>query len=203
MLNFKIKQLDNISFEFEELKNYYFELKTNYQHLKWEIDPNLNFGTVFSWAIQSNLADTNQPTPPYILPNEWLTDAQRDIDNIKFDTHTSLVFGFAKKILDTFPLAKQTVIIGHGSGFIVPPHIDEEHILDEEHLKIHVPIESSNRSYFEIENEKFTLKPGKFYLVNTTLMHSTINLDTNDRVHLIFKVPVSGIENLISNNIVI
>lgn len=203
MLNFKIKPLDNITFNFQELVDYYQELKNNYQYLKWVPNPELGYKDVYSWAIQTNLENNNIAAAPYNLPGEWLGIEQRKINNTKFNTPTKLIFGFAEKVLNMFPSAKHCVIITHGPGFIIPPHIDDSEGQDEDHIKIHVPIESNDQSYFEFGEEQYVMTTGKFYLVNTMLEHSTINLGLTERSHLIFKIPLAEINKIIDDKIVI
>lgn len=198
MLNFKIKTLDNVVFNFEDLTEYYKQVKSQYQYLKWVPKPELGYKNVYSWAIQTNLENTDIPAAPYNLPGEWLGVEQRKINNTKFNTPTKLIFGFAEQVLKAFPSAKHFVLITHGAGFIIPPHIDDAEGQDEDHIKIHVPIESNDQSYFEFGDEKFVMKPGKFYLVNTMLEHSTINSGTTERAHLIFKIPVSEFDQICS-----
>ena len=199
MLNFKIIPLDNISFNFQELTDYYLSLKTNYQHLKWVPPAKLEF-KLYTWSIQTNLEDINIPATPYEIPNEWKEDSYPKISNHKFNTPTSLIFGFAEKILKVFPKAKQFCCSTHGPNFVISPHIDKEY-LDEDHVKIHIPIESNDQSYFEFDNEKFVMSAGKFYLVNTMLMHNTINLGQTERAHLIFKIPVVDVDTIINTKI--
>jgi len=201
MLDFKIKPLDNITFDLKELVDYYQELKTNYQHLKWT--PALDMGNIYSWAMHTNLADTTIPVPPYNLPKDWILESQRTVNNSRFNTPTELIFGFAEKLQKVFPFSKHCVVITHGPGFNVPAHIDDVEGQDEEHVKIHVPIESNDQSYFEVDNEQYVLSTGKFYLVNTMRMHSTNNKGSTDRSHLIFKIPLSQVDNIINNKIVI
>jgi hypothetical protein len=203
MLDFKIKPLDNVIVDLQELTDYYYIIKANYRHLKWEPELVTGIKNIYSWAIQTNLKDINYLTPPFNLPNEWVTEEQRNIYNIECNTPTTLAFGFAERLLKKFTFAKQCMIIVHGSGFVVPEHIDDSEGLTEDHVKIHVPIISNDQSFFRVDGEDYVMNPGKFYLVNTTRIHSTINLGTTDRAHLIFKIPVSEIENLISNDIVI
>jgi hypothetical protein len=197
MLDFKIKKLDNISFNFQELTEYYAMLKSDYQKLKWwPKDSPVEQG--YGWAIQSKFWDPTIPCPCYHFP--W--DEGKDCNN-NFDTPTELVFGFADKILKNFKNAKQTILMVHGAGTTIDFHIDKEVWLAEEHLKIHVPIESNDKSYFQFDDEEFVLSPGSMYLVNTTLNHGTANLGLNERAHLIFKIPMSSIESILTQQLVL
>lgn len=193
MLNFKIEPLENFKFSFDELLAYYKEIKEQYKHLECR---SVLFPNGYSYAMQTKLADPNVPCPPFHMPGETGV-------NNNFDTPTPLMFGFAKKILDNFAYAKQLVITVHGPGAQIAFHTDDEIFLPEEHLKIHLPIESNDESYFQFENEEFVLKPGTAYLVNTTLPHGTDNRGNSERAHLIFKVPVSSVQDILTKEIVL
>lgn len=183
MFEFKIKKLDNIKFDINELIDYLHQLEQNYQHLKWTVPDDFDKFThkvdhMYSWAIQSNLKDSSKPCPPYHIQNK----EDRDPDD-SFQVPTELIFGFGKKIVDTFPNVKQTVIACHPPGTVIDQHIDSEHF-----VKIHIPIKTNRDSYFIYGDEKFNLEVGNAYLINTSLMHGTSNTGDSDRIHLIFKV---------------
>jgi hypothetical protein len=191
MLNFKVEKLNNIKFSFDELVNYYKEIKDNYPQLECRSSV---FPNGYSYAMQTKLPDTTLPCPPFHMPGETGV-------NNNFDTPTPLMFGFAKKILDKFPYAKQLVITVHGPGAIIEFHTDDEIFLSEEHIKIHLPIESNNNSYFQYDDEEFVLEPGHAYLVNTTIPHGTDNRGTTERAHMIFKVPVSAVDDILTREV--
>ena len=70
MLNFKIKLLDNVVFDQNELISYYDTINKDYQHMKWIPGNNIDTKThavneMYSWAVQSNLKDPTKPCPPY------------------------------------------------------------------------------------------------------------------------------------------
>jgi hypothetical protein len=192
MLNFKIKRLDNIKFDHTELVAYYHTLKQHYQHLVWVAPPGEFADLAYSWAIQTKMKDPTKPCSPYHLPSDHTDDFAGN-----FDTPTELIFGFGKKIIDRFPQVKQTVITVHYPGSKLPWHIDtEEHLAD--HCKIHIPIETNNLSYFLYEGEKFVLETGHAYLVNTGINHATDNQGATERAHLIFKIPVSCVDDILN-----
>lgn len=196
MLDFKVKRLDNIKFSHDEVIAYYEEVTEHYQYLKWTPPADINIG-LHSWAVQTKLKDITKPCNPYHLPGDNKDDCAGD-----FDTPTELVFGFAKKVIDVFPEVKQTVITVHYPGATLPWHKDEEEYL-EDHWKIHIPIVTNSQSYFQYEDEEFSLETGHAYLVNTSLTHATANQGTTDRAHLIFKVPVSRIEEILTRQYVL
>lgn len=195
-MEFKVKKLDNIKFNYDELLDYYNKVVSNFSHLKWmpsdstnKLDHNVD--NIYSWAIQSNYLDPNIPCPPYHIDT---TSALVDPEN-KFSTPTKLVFGFGKKIVDTFPEVRQTGIAGHPPGTKIQLHPDND-----EFLKIHIPIKTNPNAWFFFEDEKFNLEIGSAYLVNTILPHGTYNEGDTDRVHLIFKFPTSLVDEILNND---
>jgi hypothetical protein len=193
MLTFNVEKLSNIKFSFDELTSFYKTIKKDYQSMEYRSKV---FPNGYSYAMQTKLADPTQPCFPYDAPGE-------EASNYKFDTPTPLMFGFAKKLLDAFPYAKQMVITTHGPGAQIEFHIDKELYNDEEHVKIHIPIETNDSSYFQFEDEEVVLECGSVYLVNTTVPHGTINKGTTERAHLIFKVPLSSVDNILTKELVI
>ena len=193
MLPFNVELLSNIKFSFDELTDYYKTIRQDYASMEYRSSA---YPNGFSYAMQTKLADITLPCFPYDAPGEIA-------DNYKFDTPTPLMFGFAKKVLDAFPYAKQMVITTHGPGAQIDFHIDKELYLDEEHVKIHIPIETNEQSYFQFENEEVVLTCGNAYLVNTTVLHGTDNRGSTERAHLIFKVPVSAVDNILSTELVL
>jgi len=197
MLNFKIKRLDNIKFDHAELLAYYHTLKQDYRHMMWKPPPGEFAELICSWAIQTKMKNPALPCNPYHLPGDNPADFNND-----FDTPTELIFGFSKKILDTFPDVKQTVITVHYPGTVLPWHTDTEEYL-EDHYKIHIPIETNNQSYFQYRDEEFVLKTGHAYLVNTEIDHATDNRGITERAHLIFKVPTRCIDGILNTEYVL
>jgi hypothetical protein len=189
MFDFDIKELPNFKFSLQELKDYYAKV-SQYDNLKWQpnstntLDHKVN--GVYSWAIQSNLKDATKPCPPY--------DIKHDTEVLgTFDNPTELVFGFGKYIVDAIPDIRQTVISAHPPGTVIQQHIDNT-----EFVKVHIPIQTNNQSYFVFGDSKYNLQEGKAYLINTTNQHGTINQGDTDRIHLIFKIPVDNVDELLN-----
>ena len=174
MFDFDIKELPNFKFSLQELKDYYAKV-VQHDNLKWQpnstntLDHKVN--NVYSWAIQSNLKDATKPCPPY--------DIKHDSEVLgTFDNPTELVFGFGKYIIDAIPDIRQTVISAHPPGTVIQQHIDNT-----EFVKVHIPIQTNDQSYFVFGDSKYNLQEGKAYLINTTNQHGTINQGDTDRVH--------------------
>jgi hypothetical protein len=122
---------------------------------------------------------------PWKPENSWCT-ARPD---------TELVFGFAEWVLDVFPYARQISIAAHPPGTQIRTHVDSDN-----YFKIHIPLIANDCSYFVFNNEKFAMKPGKMYLVNTAVPHSTSNEGNTTRVHLFFKVPVDKVKEIVNSS---
>ena len=181
--NFLVKEL-NIDFNLNYALEYLDILENKFVHLRWDADNESdsvrdaelqdNIKGVYGWGIQSNLDDLSIPCPPYNIHKKG-SDLYRN---------TMLVFGFAEQILSLFPYARQMSIAAHPPGTKIRTHVDSD-----TWLKIHIPLISTENSWFIFDNEKFYMKPGKMYLVNTTVPHSTNNKGDDTRIHLFFKIP--------------
>lgn len=192
-INFKIKKLDNIIFSHSELLDYYQTVVEKFQHLKWKPTQAMDTKThavseMYSWAIQSNLKDPSKPCPPYHID----TGEEISEDN-ECRVPTELIFGIAQRIINTIPKVRQLGIAGHPPGTRIDLHPDND-----EFLKIHIPIITNSDAWFVFEDEKFNMKPGSAYFVNTTLLHGTVNEGTTDRAHLIFKFPRSVAQDILT-----
>ena len=181
--NFLVKPLD-IEFDLEVALDYLHTVENKFIHLRWDADDNLNnvneaelqdnIKGVYGWGVQSNLEDLTIPCPPYHIDKRGTREYR----------NTPLVFGFAEWLLEKFPDARQMSIAAHPPGTKIRTHVDSDNW-----FKIHVPLVSTDNSYFIFDNQKFAMKPGKIYLVNTSVPHSTSNDGHAIRTHLFFKVP--------------
>lgn len=187
-MDFLIKELD-INFSFYDLERYFENVENLYQYLKWTSDlkedstghQKHSIDGVYGWGIQSNLEDLNMPCPPYNV-HKNRTDDYRD---------TPLVFGFAELIRKKIPYSRQLSIAAHPPGTKINLHTDSD-----TYLKIHIPIKTNDKAYFNFEDEKFVLQPGKMYLVNTNKLHGTSNEGDTYRTHLFFKIPADKIDEI-------
>lgn len=194
-LDFKVKQLKNVIFSHDELLEYYKEIEKKFQHLKWnpnaEIDKKTHaISKMYSWAIQSNLKDPTKPCPPYHIDS-----GEEVCENDDCRVPTEMIFGLAEKIIQQFPEVRQLGISGHPPGTRIDLHPDND-----EFLKIHIPIKTNPLAWFYFEDEKFNLEEGKVYLINTTVLHGTLNNGPTDRIHLIFKFPLRLMNVILDKN---
>jgi hypothetical protein len=181
--DFLVNPLD-IDFDLDYALEYLHTLETKFVHLRWNAEDNLNtvndaeyqdnIAGVYGWGIQSNLLDLSIPCPPYNIHKEGTQNYR----------NTPLVFGFAEWLLEKFPHARQMSIAAHPPGTKIRTHTDSNNW-----FKIHIPLTTTDNSYFIFADQQFAMKPGKMYLVNTAVPHSTSNDGNSTRIHLFFKVP--------------
>jgi len=108
---------------------------------------------------------------------------------------TELMFGIARKLQDAFPFAHQFSVVVHPPKTYINFHSDSDN-----YLKIHIPILTNNKAYFQFEPKRRFVLPadGSMVLVNTNISHGTSNEGETDRVHLFFKIPVDKEDEVIS-----
>ena len=192
-LDFKVKKLENLKFSHQELVEYYNTIVRDFDHMKWTLPQGMNTKThrvadMYSWAIQSNLKDPTKPCPPYHI------DAGEELcDNNDCKVPTAMIFGIAERIIKALPDVRQLGIAGHPPGTFIDIHPDND-----EFLKIHIPIKTNPNAWFFFEDERFNMEEGSAYIVNTVAPHGTDNQGDTDRVHLIFKFPISVAETIIN-----
>lgn len=188
---FKILPLD-LEIDINEFRDYFKTVEQDFQHLKWDLSTevdSVNYGVgghtysaSYGWALQSNRYDLNLPCPPYHAHS----------DNAEY-RDTALIFGPVKRLKEIWPFAYQFSLVVATPGFRVNWHIDNL-----ETRKCHIPIYTNDRGYFIFEDEQLVLKPGKIYLTNTSLNHSTDNQGDSNRVHIFFKIPADKMHEVYS-----
>jgi hypothetical protein len=186
----KYIQTINYSFSLDELKSYYYDLEANYQHLKWTLEyvnevndaEKHKLDGVYGWGIQSNLEDLTKPCPPYDIHKNGSTEYK----------NTQLVFGFAEKLIERFPFARQLGIAVHPTNVNIAEHIDND-----EFVKVHFPIITTPESYFCFGDHCFVMQPGYGYLVDTRYPHRTVQNGQGLRAHLLMKLSVDYIDNVL------
>jgi predicted protein tyrosine phosphatase len=185
---YKYVQVLNYKFSIDRLKEYYSYLEGSYQHLKWTLDyvgevndaEKHTLNGVYGWGIQSNLEDLTKPCPPYDIHKTGSTIYR----------NTEMVFGFAQDLLERFPYARQLGIAVHPTNVCISEHIDND-----EYVKIHFPIFTTDQSFFCFGEHKFVLDPGFGYLIDTRYPHSTKQHGTGLRAHLLVKLPVDKMQD--------
>lgn len=164
----------HFTYDVTEAVDYYNEVTTEkFQSLKWftkddqTSDPTI-LG-VYGWAIQYPKDYSDKVYAKY---NKY----DLGIDLYK---ESAIAFGFARKILDAFPLAFRAAIYVNPPSTHFLPHVDTMGV-----FKIHIPILSNKGAVWITEDGETNMKPGTAYLIDTTKTHETINRGTTDRVHI-------------------
>lgn len=192
-MNFAILKL-NFKVSILSLESYYDQLIKNYSHLKWSWDKHsheiteewynriLNNGIgctyPYGWSIQSNLIDKTIPCPPYNISIH---------ERGKYE-NTELVFGIVKELIELLPYTYRWSLIVQPPNGKVSRHVDPGN-----EYTAHIPIYSSENSFFKFWDEKdnrkdFSLKAdGSIYIVNTRMQHETENYGNTDRIGLVFR----------------
>lgn len=184
--DFDVLELPNIKFDYQELVDYYSKVSKDFKQFEWTLDTP---APIHGYGILSNLKDPNRPISPPSKKDQTPDDEKLPA----FTNRTPLVFGFAEKILNTFDEVEELGITSHTAGSMLPPHVDKD-----AHLRIHFPIEVDEKSYFIFDNKTYNLKPGKAYLINTKRTHATHNQGSVTRTHLLFKIPMGSVNNIIN-----
>jgi hypothetical protein len=175
----------NTTVDLSELQNFYAQLETQYEHLCWRYQDNVSQGVgghilddAYGWALQSNLEDLSVPCPPYNVTEERKMHPYRD---------TEMMFGIARKLQDAFPYAHQFSVVVHPPGTFINFHSDSDN-----YLKVHIPILTNSKAYFQFQPMRRFVLPadGSMVLVNTNIKHGTHNEGETDRIHLYFKIPI-------------
>lgn len=174
-----------VTFNIDEAVEYYNELKSNYQHLKWKLptkqfrkidDPDYK-PTITGWAIQT-CGDIN-------VPHGMADDV--GIQGREFYKETPCAFGFAKKLLDAFPTAFRMYITVNSPGVEVLPHIDVQN-MPRKTSRITVPILTNDNAKWIIDEGAVHLDAGSAYLIDWSIRHGTQNFGNTDRVHFMFEI---------------
>lgn len=201
-MDFDIKYLPNIKFDVNELIEYFHTIEREFPNMKWTIDPALDtmdhkVANVYSYNMQTNFKDNTIPCSPYhVSPKEgWEHEILEDDG---FNNPTALLFGITKRMVDKIPNVRQMGIACHPPGTVIGQHTDNK-----DFLKIHIPIQTTDKSYFVFGDKNYVMEVGKAYLVNTRLMHGTNNQGDKDRIHLLLKIDPADVDFILSTEFII
>lgn len=201
-LQFKL----NLHADINDIREYYNELSTRFQHRRWSLTNTENIKHVDEqswngfrdvdatlipggWAITPYFKDDNIVCPPYRVTNHKPTV----VDNVG----NELLFGFAERFVSKVPMAKWLAITDLNPTGAITPHVDP-------FWHIHIPIYSSPDSHFiwntddgsEMYSSTFDAD-GSIWACNTMHPHSVKNNSNKLRVHFIFRVEDEDIPELI------
>ena len=129
-----------------------------------------------------------EPLPPPIQCNNDLypeVNFNTFIDDAKI--LPKYYFGYFKELVDILgkDAFRQAIASRHYPGMYIRQHIDSKR------LKLHIPIETPDGSYFHFgkdRDRKYHMQLGKIYILNTGDWHGTSNDTDQFRTHLITRV---------------
>lgn len=134
--------------------------------------------------------------PPFQCNRELYPEINSDtfIDDAKI--LPKFLFGYFKELVDELGVDafRQAIVSRHYPGMFIKQHIDSKR------LKLHIPIETSEDSFFHFGKNRersYHMKQGKIYILNTGDWHGTSNDSDNERVHLITRVTREHVMNII------
>jgi len=131
-----------------------------------------------SWPVEQSL-----PIPPRFAAK---TELYPEVEFTDFEEQMQVMeiykFGYFKELLemlgeDTFSWSRITI---HDASASIDKHSDGPNT-----IRLHIPIITNNNAWFYWGDKQYNLKPGKVYLINTSKTHSTANLGSTTRAHII------------------
>lgn len=198
-----IKKL-NFTVDLNELNDYYQNIKTNYEHLRWDyhkcrheiteewrerLQAHYGADRGWGWAIQSNLVDENLPCPPYNISTHPLCEYR----------NTALAQGLILRLQALMPYTYRWSMFVQLPGGTVPRHVDQ---FDE--YTGHIPLQWPSESVFECGIDEDNLETitmpadGSIYLVDTLIPHATFNRSNQERIGLVFRFHRSHLSEILA-----
>jgi hypothetical protein len=190
----------DITYDVNEAIEYFNILDRDYQYLHWDYfrdHENINAHESINkldkfngWGLQT-IFNINIPYHPDIDPHD---------QGPEFFKNTELIFGFVKKVFDTFILPYRSFILVRGKGthmnMLDPPPQGPPH------YKVIIPIKSNNDSivisHDTISKTEFILEVNKVYLLETHIPFEILNNGDDEDILLYFHVPAHTFDQLIN-----
>ena len=160
-------------------------------------------GNVGAWTV-SWPVERDIPCPSKSQANlDKYPELQKyDVHAIKTDFYydakpqKKYLFGLMKKLVETLTenALRQILIAKHPPGLKIRTHTDGPA------KKLHIPLNTNNGAKFlfgENAERSYQMEVGKIYLINPLVPHSTENLGSSDRVHILSRVDFEFIPELI------
>lgn len=149
-------------------------------------------GITIAWPVERY-----EPLPPPVQCNREMfpeVDMKTFIDDAKI--MPKFYFGYFKQLVEKLgnDAFRQVVTSRHYPGMFIRQHIDSKR------LKLHIPIETPDGSYFHFgkdRDRKYHMKAGKVYILNTGDWHGTSNETDQYRTHIITRVTRNHVLNVI------
>lgn len=165
----------NIDIDLEKAREYYHTLQRDYQHKKWEVP--VGDVTICGWAIHGIKGKTG---------NFALYEKDSEPWGVEHYFETELAFGWAKDMLDIFPMGYRAGVGSSPAGTIVPSHVDE---CGDFAYRLHIPIYTNEKYIWTTPDGQFHLPAGSVYLFDAACEHATRNDGDEARVHFGIAIP--------------
>ena len=130
-----------------------------------------------------------EPLPPPVQANlEVFPEVKRETFFNDAKLLPRFRFGYFSELVDQLgeDSFRQAIVTRHHPGMYIRQHKDSKV------LKLHIPIESHENSFFHFGENKerghYHLKPGKVYILNTGDWHGTTNETEVHRSHIITRI---------------
>jgi hypothetical protein len=185
----------NYTIDPAELQEFYHTIKTKYSDDVWTWAKNqIHINDVaagelvdtahtvmYGWPLQSNLID--KTIPPSILKTRYPTGNWYN---------TELMSGLALRIQEHIPYSYRWTLFVLPPGGRVPKHNDIGEYV------VHIPIQWDKDAVFLLDNVPYSLTDiGSSYVVDVEIPHETVNMSTENRVGLIFRIPRDKLSDLL------
>lgn len=150
-------------------------------------------GITIAWPIERY-----EPLPPPVQCNpEKFPEVNMETFIHDAEIMPNFKFGYFSELVDAlgWDAFRQTVTSRHYPGMYIRQHIDSKR------LKLHIPIETSEGSYFHFgknRDRSYHMKLGKAYILNTGDWHGTSNDTEHFRTHMISRIIQGHIPKLLS-----
>jgi hypothetical protein len=165
----------HIDINLNKARAYYELLQRDFQHKKWSVD--VGPVTIDGWSIHGVKGKTG---------NFPLYEKGAEPWGIEHYFETELAFGWAKDMLELFPMGYRAGVGSSPGGTIVPPHVDE---CGEFAYRLHIPIYTNDKYVWTTPEGEFHMPAGSVYLVDTAYEHATRNDGDEARVHFGIAIP--------------
>jgi hypothetical protein len=165
----------DIKIDLAKAREYYLTLQRDYAHKKWTAS--VGDVEICGWAIHGVKGKTG---------NFGLYEKDGEPRGVEHYFETELAFGWAKDMLELFPMGYRAGVGSSPAGTIVPAHVDE---CRDFAYRLHIPIYTNDKYIWTTPEGQFHMPAGSVYMVDTAFEHATHNGGDEARVHFGIAIP--------------
>ena len=108
------------------------------------------------------------------------------------DTHHLKALPYTQGIVNSIPAEKTAVrFMKLGKEGHIHEHSDYNLSIDDEELRIHIPVSTHANAEFWLDGERVHMQEGECWYLNFNLKHKLYNPGPSDRIHLVIDCVVS------------